>query len=361
MGAAEAKGAKSASGASAFGQVVAPAAQGGDVAAVGAPRSDGGKSTAGVKGHTPLHIACSRAHLRSDTAYLEALLADPSTNVNAVDSNGRTALHAALSGPTNDRLPPSGQANLLACVRVLLRAGADVHARTARGETALHLGAHLSKEIVDELLAAGADAKAVTLQGYNALSYAFRTAQVDVIRTLLAAGASPNVSSLRNEALIWSALAAPECLTALADAGADTTPLHLRGRRDGATLLFTVVSVQTLRVLLSLGLDVNARDNTGCTALFSQLQSPDAVRLFIEAGINVNAQDARGNTVLHHLTRDYPRSAPPMHLLDALLDAGADINVKDKYNNTPLMEARKTGRMELVEHLITRGKCEKIR
>lgn len=87
---------------------------------------------------------------------------------------------------------PRQHVNVLAAVRVLLRAGVNINARTNQGETALHFGAQLSKAIVDDLLAAGADVTAVTVQGSNALAFAVRRPRFDVARSLLTAGASPN-------------------------------------------------------------------------------------------------------------------------------------------------------------------------
>lgn len=81
-------------------------------------------------------ISPARAVFRS-TAFIEAMLAAPSINVNAVDNNGRTPLHVAPHGAW-DALPRQ-QENIISAVRVLLRAGAD--ARSPAGEMPLHFGA----------------------------------------------------------------------------------------------------------------------------------------------------------------------------------------------------------------------------
>ena len=104
--------------------------------------------------------------------------------MNAADCAGRTPLHfAAANGRTQQAraralcLPRRTGSRTDACcqVRVLLAAGADVHARNCYGSTPLHMAAVASmRDAASVLLAAKADVNAVNNGGWTPLQYAIR-------------------------------------------------------------------------------------------------------------------------------------------------------------------------------------------
>lgn len=341
---------------------LADAALAGDAAEIRKLIAEGGNPTSSTGGRIPLHLACTRAVFRFNTAYLEALLAAPTVQVNIVDDHGRTALHAALQGAQNT--PPRQHVNLAFAVEVLLRAGVDINARTKHGETALHFAARLGKFMVKELLNAGADVTATTVFDSNALAYAVSARRYDAARALLAAGASPNTNtspSLKIRIpLILVALQEPELFANLLDAGAD--PAVLRRPLDGATQLFHANSVPVLRRLLALGLDVNARNKAGDTALLFHMEDPDAVHLLLEAGIDVNAQDKQGRTVMHRVAtaRDACQRPSYQRTVELLLDYGADVTIVATSGLTAADMARTMSNRWLRDRILKPRKCVKL-
>ena len=100
------------------------------------------------------------------------------------------------------------------------------------------------------------------------------------------------------------------------DVNAKNSPLH-RMYKEGA-----------VRVLIEAGADVDARDAKECTPLH-WIKEDGAVRALIEAGADVNARDIHGHTPLHN--RIIPEGA-----VRALIKAGADVNAICGWGLTPL-------------------------
>jgi len=112
------------------------------------------------------------------------------------------------------------------------------------------------------------------------------------------------------------------------------------------------VDAAAVQTLLGQGVDVNATQGDGATALHWAAHRDDALttELLIEAGADVNA------------TNDF--GIPPLMLActngsDAmvarLLDAGADPNLRPEGRETALMTSAWTGNLTIVELLIARG------
>lgn len=122
----------------------------GDSASVAAMvRSDGGRSPIGPHGETLLHRACSYLYTAQQPRMVAALIA-AGLNLEARDKYGGTPLNwAAGDGCTE-------------CASVLLKAGAQVMARNAKGATSLHVA---GAEVAAVLIAAGADPLAPDTQG----------------------------------------------------------------------------------------------------------------------------------------------------------------------------------------------------
>ena len=107
-----------------------------------------------------------------------------------------------------------------------------------------------------------------------------------------------------------------------------------------------------VRTVLAEGVDVNARQPDGATALHwaAYRDDLDTVRLLIDAGADVDAANELGATALW-LAADNG-SAP---VIAHLLDAGADANVALPEGETPIMTAARTGSAEAVRLLIAHG------
>lgn len=125
--------------------------------------------------HPPLVMAASL-----DLRCLARLLLDRHADPNATDSSGGTPLHwaALLDKPLMARL--------------LIARGADVNARQpggiAGGETPLHFAAQNSLKVLRVLLKAGADVHALVNSG-SALHWAARANKPACVTALLVAGA----------------------------------------------------------------------------------------------------------------------------------------------------------------------------
>jgi ankyrin repeat protein len=135
-------------------------------------------------------------------------------NVNAVDSEKRTALHFAATGPVAAMLvsaearldcrDENGFTPLLeACtngrtevVRLLLEAGADHSIRDPVGATALHWAADGNHEAaVRMLVAAGADIHACDIEGKTPLHWSCTRERLETSRMLLEKGADINAAT----------------------------------------------------------------------------------------------------------------------------------------------------------------------
>ena len=179
------------------------------------------------------------------------------------------------------------------CIRALLAAGADANADDGYS-TALHLAVERNAPaIVQLLIESGAQLSTLNEYGWTPLRCAAEEGREECARLLLAAGA---------------------------DACAGAASFSVLHKAAG------LKTSDLLRMLLSLGLDLEARDDGGQTPLFyaAQYGCCENLRLLLEAGADVNARDHRGTTPLMSLYEDCPaHEANEKHRL--LLAAGAEM------------------------------------
>jgi ankyrin repeat protein len=182
-----------------------------------------------------------------------------------------------------------------------------------------------STDIVDLILRNKADPNWVDNDGMTtALSLAARQSGdcsrgdfVGVTRLLIAAGADVNGLNGATSKPIFE-VRCPDVARVLITRGASLAPLS-----NGRTPLIFATSgyaqranSDLVRIFLDAGVDVNAQDRDGETALMQQSVTPEVARILVSAGANINALNARNQTALSK-TRS-------LELTRVLLELGAD-------------------------------------
>ncbi|HEX7079427.1 MAG TPA: ankyrin repeat domain-containing protein [Gammaproteobacteria bacterium] len=223
----------------------------------------------------------------------------------------------------------------------MIRAGADVNAAQGDGTTPLHWAVYrIDPELVSVLLERGAKADAVNLYGSSPLAEAVKVGHAGLVETLLEAGAdveSPN--------------------------------------QDGQTALMLAAragALEAARILIEHGADVNAREAwRGQTALMwaADARQPEITRLLIEHGADVHVR-ALANDWATQVTSEpraqyrptggltallYAARSGCTACVDAILDAGADIDRPNPDGVTPLMIAIDNFAFETAKRLLERG------
>ena len=360
------------------------------------------------EGKTALMLACQSAQAVS-VGLLLAKGADP----NIYDVYGNTSLHAAVFGCyTTEALHKiithqayldiqniNGEtALLLAClyrqqdmISILLKAGSNTNIRDNYGDTSLHAAVYrnCTKKIIRAIITHGAEVNATNKLNSTALMLASEKGNIDAMKVLLKAGASPAITDVRGGTWLHSALCghcSTEALQTIIDLGAEVnatneqncTALMLAAEKgniddmnvllkaganraikdaDGYTWLHYAVSgdcnKDVLQAVIDLGVEINATNKQNCTALMlaSKKGKIDAINVLLKAGANRDIKDADGDTWLHYAVHgDCSKD-----VLQAVIGLDAEVNATNKQNCTALMLASKKGNTDAMNVLLKAG------
>lgn len=110
-------------------------------------------------------------------------------------------------------------------------------------------------------------------------------------------------------------------------------------------------SVSTLKHLLAEGADANAVNQFGITPLMLAIGNLKKTEMLLEAGADVHARSISGRTPLL-LAASKSNNAS---VLTRLISAGAEVNVKDGRDWTPLIVAARTGDAKMLKLLLDAG------
>lgn len=187
-----------------------------------------------TEGMTPLHLAAEGGH----DAVVE-LLMSCKVDLNAIDVRGVSPLHMAAA---------RGHVRI---VETLIDSMATVDARDLEGSTPLHLAClNGNREAVACLLAHEADANANGPDGNRPIHLGARSGSKSIVSALLAADADPKARNHKGQTVIHQAIVGGD------HSAAAQQQMETQNR-----------TASMVALLLSQGIDVNATDQSGETAL----------------------------------------------------------------------------------------------
>lgn len=337
------------------------------------------------QGRTPLHWAVALGRIAAVKTLLEA-----GADANAMDQFNFAPLHVAVDRADLD------------CMDELLRKGADPNIRSRLGITAFDLslrrmphevrvnqrglryaedepaadpappGSARHLALVRKLLEAGAAANGpFRPSGIAPLNEATEALPVEFVKLLLEFKSDPSFADSSDKTAMHVAVQQGrwDLVDLFLKRGLS---INVRGG-DGTTVLH--IASEALRAdwvkrLLQMGANPNLRTRQGQTAIYAAFRnlrtrmadewtqnqlSPSDRRLFdiygmlLGAGMDVRVGDAEGLTPLHLLV-EHPGC--PFELLDEVIRRGADVNARNRLDESPALHARNA---RLVPRLLARG------
>ena len=194
----------------------------------------------------------------------------------------------------------------------------------------------------------------------TALMIATGEGSIELVRILLENGANVNIQDNddgHTALMTASRRGYINIARMLIDAGAD---LEIKDESGDTALMYATTNshTETVRMLLDVGADVNTIDEINQTVLFNvSSKFPDLYQLLIDRGINVNVQESdEGQTVLMSKIEFYQQgNNNQLQIIIMLLNAGADLNLRDRNGKTALMYANEKGNQEIIDLLLQHG------
>ena len=331
-------------------------------------------------GQTPIHQAARKG--REDV--LRILLKAKNIDINATTNNGSTSLYeAALQG--NDD-----------AVQILLNVNnIDINATRQNGWNPLHEAAWNGHDNIVRILlnTKKIDINATTHSKSTPLHKAVDRNNVNIIKMLLnAKNIEINAKDIRGRTSLYHATSFGHEKTVQIllnakniDVNATTTegwtPLHIAAHKNYEGLV---------KILLDNNADISAEDTHGWTALKVAISygQEDTAILLIQRGSPLINTGPRAPPLYAACDKTLPRAVKaligrgessgqlqamlevayeghmPLHITvfrgsleiaSQLVEAGADINVRSSFQDTPLIEAARAGQLQMVDYLIAHG------
>lgn len=285
-------------------------------------------------GNTPLHTALLINTPIEYTKYIIAVGAD----VNALNKNGDSALFLAA------------QRNKAAEGSLLIEKGADIFVTNRQNNSPLRIALADGSPIMDWLITSST-LNRLDGTGNTPLHYAAEWDFDAATLTLIKKGARINAENANGETPLFLAVKAdcPTLIKTLIDNGAVYDPVSSLARDNrGNALLHASVrwnATKAAEMLISLGIDINAQNMDGKTALSDACRAnklPMAIFL-MRNGADVNATDATGRTVLMDAVQ-----GRYLDTIKLLLGNGANPQIQDMYGRSAYHEAALTGDIQVI-------------
>ncbi|KAF5018694.1 hypothetical protein F66182_9308 [Fusarium sp. NRRL 66182] len=303
-------------------------------------------------GRSALHLSAASDVLEDET--LPALI-NAGADINLVDYNGQTPLHVAI------------QHGRWSAATKLVQSGADMEVRLPDGKTALHLAIVMrNQEFTQVLISRGANVDR-KLREHTPLTLAISSRCTPITAALLDIGANPNLPSRNGNTPLLAAAATghDETVRYLVAHGADPsaaqgqsgyTPMHMAAHKD---------KPHVIRLLAESGAPIDVLDQMGETPLLvaAKLGNSKSVLHLLKLGADIERVGSEGMSVLSHAVK-----IGDINLVTALLELGAGLEMAPIINprgsreyfvpepqTTPIHVAAQHARDEILLQLVSYG------
>jgi len=317
---------------------------------------------------------------KKDYAYAHWLL----SNGLCIDCGGLTMLHQAaiLEEPE--------------LVQFLINRGANVNATDRDGKTPLHKAVEFDYySTIKILLSNGADVDKVDKDGWTPLRYTC-TYKLDPLALRILVNAGADINFANNQQNNWSdtghtlltkvvSSLGPEYVTYLFELGAKATAHNQEINYRLLDQLLIDQKFEIVNELAKNGFQIDVKDNYGTPLIIKLAEDEtrtDELKAFLKAGANPDITNEYNETALMKAIKksisanvssllkyganvNHKKETTPLHvaaskknlsILKLLLKNGADVNAKDKYGNTPLLQTiRYQSGIDMSEALLADG------
>ena len=340
---------------------------------------------------------------RQDVTALRALLKQQQALINTPQVDGTTALQWAAHFDDVET------------VKLLLAAGADAKAANRYGATPMSEAAGIGNAtVIDLLLKAGADPNTrTTYDGETVLMTSARSGNLAAVRSLLDHSADPNAKETYKgqTALMWAAAERHTgVVKLLLEHGADwkvrsfdretklpklsaasSVSPFARGGMTAFQFTAREGDVDTAKVMLDAGVDINYPDIDGTSALVVAIMNKQYTfaKFLLDRGADPNVTDVKGRAALYAAidmrnedwsalpSRKLEDPYPSLSLIEAILAKGGKVDAKLTRNlpgrsgmdagdttldegTTPLMRAARSGDAATMRLLLKAGADPKL-
>jgi len=244
---------------------------------------------------------------------------------------------SALASPLLDSLNEGDLHQAMA----LVKDGADVKAAQSNGTTALHLAVYNNDlDLVKALIKNGADVNTVNKYGSSPMSEAATLGDYDIMKALLDAGADVNSANEYNQTALMIVVRSNNVDTAklLIDRGADVNAVETWQGQNAVIFAAAQSQPEMLNLLLDAGADPNSRT------------IPNERDRYISAERRYQWRAAGGISALGYAGRE-----GCLACAQVLVEAGADLDIGDIENVTPLNLAIMNMHFDTAKYLVEAG------